>query len=299
MRVFVTGATGFVGSAVVQELIRGGHQVLGLARSDEGARALIAAGAEVHRGDLEDLESLRKGVSVSDGVIHTGFVHDFTRFKEMCELDGRVIEAMGSELAGSDRPLIVTSGIGLLTTPGRLATEQDMPAESSPNPRIVSEMAADAVAAMGVRVSVLRLPPTVHGEGDHGFLPIIIGIAREKGISVYKEQGDNLWPAVHRQDAAILYRLALENISASGVRYHAVAEEGVLFRDIALAVGKGLNIPVASRSAEQTAEHFTWFNHFAGMDCASSALITKEMLGWSPVQASLTEDLDQGHYFKN
>jgi len=298
MRVFVTGATGFVGSAVVQELIRNGHQVLGLARSDDGAGSLIAAGAEVYRGDLRDLDSLKNGAASCEGVIHTGFIHDFTRFKEMCELDGKVIEAIGSELVGSDRPFIVTSGIGLLTTPGRLATEQDMPSDLNPNPRIVSEKAADAVAALGVRVSVLRLPPTVHGEGDHGFLPIIIGISREKGVSVYKERGENRWPAVHRLDAATLYRLALEKVSDCGVRYHAVAEEGILFQDIARAVGKGANIPAESKSSEQTAEHFTWFNHFAGMDCAASSRRTKEMLGWNPVHAGLIEDIELGGYFK-
>lgn len=298
MRVFVTGATGFVGSAVVQELIRGGHQVLGLARSEEGARSLIAAGAEVFRGDLEDPESLREGVAASDGVIHTGFVHDFNRFMEFCALDKQVIETMGAALAGTDRPLIITSGIGLLHTPGRLATEADMPAELSPNPRIATEKAADTVAALGVRVSVVRLPPTVHGEGDHGFLPILIGMAREKGISVYKEEGSNRWPAVHRLDAAVLYRLVLENNGPAGVRYHAVAEEGIRFRDIAGAIGKDLHVPAVGKSAEQAAEHFTWFNHFAGMDCAASARKTKEALGWNPVQKGLMEDLALGHYFK-
>ncbi|MCF2446990.1 SDR family oxidoreductase [Dyadobacter sp. CY345] len=298
MRVFVTGATGFVGSAVVQELIRAGHQVLGLARSEENAKLLTAAGADVHSGNLEDMESLRQGAAAADGVIHTGFVHDFTRFKEVCEIDRRAIEALGSALAGSDKPLIVTSGIGLLTTPGRLSTELDMPAENSQNPRIASEKAADAAAALGVRVSVIRLPPTVHGEGDHGFIPIIIGMAREKGISVYKEEGNNRWPAVHRLDAAILFRLALENSSATCVRYHAVAEEGIMFRDIAEAVGEGLNISVDSKSPEETAEHFTWFNHFAGFDCAASGAKTKEILNWNPVQLGLIADLNQGHYFK-
>lgn len=298
MRVFVTGATGFVGSAVVQELINAGHQVLGLARSEENAKLLIAAGAEVHRGDLEDLESLRKGAADSDGVIHTGFVHDFTRFKEVCEIDRRAIEAIGAELAGSERPFIITSGIGMLTIKGRLATEKDMPDASNPNPRIASEHAADALAADGVCVSVVRLPPTVHGEGDHGFVPILIGIARDKGISVYKEEGQNRWPAVHRLDAAKLFRLALEKANSGTVRYHAVAEEGITFREIAEAIGKGLNIPVAGKSPEQAAEHFTWFTHFAGMDCAASGKQTQEILGWHPVQPGLIEDLDKGDYFK-
>lgn len=298
MRVFVTGATGFVGSAVVQELIRAGHQVLGLARSEEGAQALIAAGAEVHRGDLEDLESLRSGAAASDGVIHTGFIHDFTRFKEMCEVDRRAIEALGAELAGSERPLIITSGIGMLFTPGRLATEEDMPLASSPNPRIASELAADAVAASGVRVSIVRLPPSVHGENDHGFIPILIGMAREKGVSVYKEEGHNRWPAVHRLDAAKLYRLALENATAGAIRYHAVGEEGIKFRDIAEAIGEGLNIRAVSKSPEQAAEHFSWFAHFAGMDCAASGRQTQEKLGWYPEQPGLIEDLDKSGYFK-
>ena len=298
MRVFVTGATGFVGSAVVQELISAGHQVLGLARSEENARSLIAAGAEAHRGDLEDLESLRSGAAASDGVIHTGFVHDFTRFKEVCEIDRRAIAALGEELAGSDRPLIITSGIGMLNTPGRLATEEDIPSASSPNPRVASELEADAVGALGVRVSVVRLPPSVHGENDHGFVPILIGMAREKGVSAYKEEGANRWPAVHRLDAAKLYRLALEKASDGVVRYHAVADEGVAFRTIAESIGQGLGIPVVSKSPEQAAEHFSWFSHFAAMDCAASGRQTREKLGWHPVQFGLIEDLEKGDYFK-
>jgi nucleoside-diphosphate-sugar epimerase len=296
MRVFVTGATGFVGSVVVQELIAAGHQVLGLTRSDEGARLLIAAGAQAHRGDLEDLDSLRRGAAAAEGVIHTGFVHDFSRFKEVCEIDRRAIEAIGAELAGSGRPFIITSGIGLLTTPGRLATEQDMPATPSHNPRVASDEAAEAVAALGVRVSLVRLPPTVHGAGDHGFVPVLIGIAREKGISVYKEEGLNRWPAVHRLDAAKLFRLALEQAPAAITHYHCVAEEGITFGAIAKAIGEGLNVPVVSRSPEEAAGHFGWFAPFAGFNCPASSKQTRETLGWQPVQPGLIDDI-RSNYF--
>jgi len=295
MRVFVTGATGFIGSAVVKELIGAGHQVLGLARTDEAAKALIAAGAEAHRGDLEDLKSLRTGVAATDGVIHTGFIHDFARFKEVCEIDRRAIETMGDALAGSERPLIITSGIGILP-PGKLTTEADMPVPG-PNPRIASEEAADAVADRGVRVSVVRLPPSVHGKGDHGFVPMLIGIAREKGLSVYKGEGLNRWPAVHRLDAARLFRLALEQAPAAGTRFHGVAEEGIAFRDIAAIIGKHLNIPVMSKSPEEADAHFTWFAHFASFNCPASSQHTQESLGWHPVQPRLIADVDSTNYF--
>jgi len=296
MRVFVTGATGFIGSAVVKELIDAGHQVLGLARSDAAAKALEAAGAEVHRGDLEDLESLRKGAEASDGVIHTGFIHDFSRFKEVCETDRKAIEAIGEVLIGSDRPFIVTSGIGLLA-PGKVSTEADMPAPG-PNPRIASDEAVNDLAARGVRVSIVRLPPSVHGEGDHGFIPMLIGIAREKGISVYKEEGLNRWSAVHRLDAARLFKLALEANPAPGTRFHGVGEEGVTFREIAKIIGKRLNIPVVSKSPEEAAAHFTWFAHFAAFDCPSSSKHTQEVLGWHPTHQGLIADIDTDSYFK-
>ncbi len=297
MKVFVTGATGFIGTAIVQELIGAGHQVIGFARSDSAARALIAAGAEVHRGDIEDLESLRSGAAASDGVIHAGFIHDFTRFKEVCEADRLAIEAIGGALAGSDRPFIVTSGTALVS-PGRLATEDIIPVGgSTAHPRIASEEAADAVAALGVRVSVLRLSPSVHGDGDHGFVPMLINIAREKGVSAYIGDGQNRWTAVHRLDAARLYRLALEN-AATGTRFHGVAEEGIAFKDIAEVIGRHLTIPVVSIAPEQAADNFGWFAGFASLDIPASSKATREKLGWHPEYSELITDMEQGSYFK-
>ncbi len=298
MRVFVTGATGFVGSAVVQELVQAGHQVLGLARSDSAAQLLIAAGVEVHRGDLEDLESLRSGVASADGVIHTAFIHDFSRFKEVCEIESHAIKAIGAALAGSNRPLLITSGTALVT-PGRLATEEDVSVFTPDDfPRVATEQAALALAERGVRVSLVRLSPSVHGAGDHGFVPTLIQIARDKGVSAYVGDGANQWTAVHRLDAAHLYRLVLEKGSA-GARYHGVDEQGIAFREIAEVIGRQLNIPVVSKSPEEAADHFGWFTQFAGLDCPASSKLTRERLDWRPVQPSLLTDLGQGSYFKS
>lgn len=294
MRVFVTGASGFVGSAVVKELIGAGHQVLGLARSDASAEALAGMGAEVHRGDLEDIESLKSGARNSDGVIHAGFIHDFARFAEVCEVDKRAIEAIGSVLAGSGRPLIVTSGTALVS-PGTLATEDMRAPDHSHFPRR-SEQAADAVAALGVRTMAIRLSPSVHDDGDHGFIPMLIDIARQKGVSAYIGEGKNRWTGVHRLDAAQLYRLAIEKGTA-GARYHGVAEEGIEFKAIAEMIGKQLNIPVVSKSLEEANEHFGWFTGFAGIDCPASSKITREQLGWNPVHKSLLADMEEGTYF--
>jgi nucleoside-diphosphate-sugar epimerase len=293
MRVFLTGATGFIGSAIVRELIDAGHQVLGLARSDAGAKSLTAAGAQVHRGSLEDLQSLRSGAAAADGVIHTAFIHDFNNYGPAAEADRRAIEMLGTELAGSERPLVVTSGTLLLQRGGPLATEEDQAKSDFPRK---SEDAL-AMVAKGVHSIVLRLPPSVHGDGDHGFVPALINIARQKGVSAYIGDGQNHWPAVHRFDAAHLYRLALEKGSA-GACYHAIADEGVPVLDIANVIGRRLNLPVAAKSPEEAAEHFGWMAHFFAIDSPASSAQTQKQLGWKPTHSSLIADLDGGSYFE-
>jgi nucleoside-diphosphate-sugar epimerase len=290
MRIFLTGATGFIGSAIVPELIHAGHQVLGLTRSDAGAKSLIAAG-----GDLEDLESLRSGAAISDGVIHTAFNHDFSKFAANCEQDRRVIEAMGEVLVGSDRPLLITSGTGMGTTvPGQPATE-DIVNFSHPNPRIASELAGAAVGERGVNVSVVRLPQ-VHDTVKLGLITYAAQLAREKGVSPYIGEGLNRWPAAHVLDVARLYRLALEKHDA-GSRYHAVAEEGISMREISEVIGRGLKVPVVSISPEEAPAHFGWLAMFAGFDMPASSAQTQQRLGWRPTGPGLIEDLNNMRYF--
>jgi nucleoside-diphosphate-sugar epimerase len=293
MRVFVTGATGFIGSAVVPELINAGHQVIGLSRSDAGDESLKKAGAEVHRGELEDLESLRSGAAKADGVIHLGFIHDFSRFAEVCEIDRKAIEALGSALEGTDRPLVITSGTGMGSTgPGEVATE-DYFDPSHPIPR-KTEVAGAAVSARGGNVSVVRLPQ-VHDTVKQGLVTYLIQIARDKGVSAYVGEGKNRWAAGHVLDTARLYRLALEK-AAAGSRYNSVGEEGVSLREIAETIGRALKIPVVSKTPEEAAEHFGFLAMFAGMDMPASSALTQKRLGWTPTGPGLIADLDNMKY---
>jgi nucleoside-diphosphate-sugar epimerase len=298
MKIFVTGATGFVGSAVVAELIRAGHQVIGLARNEEAKEKLKVAGADVHAGDLEDLESLITGAKSADAVIHTGFIHDFSRFQEVCEIDRKAIEAMGNALIGTSRPLIVTSGTLVAGGTGRVFTEQTLPDYAhSQNPRVASELAVDRLAEKGINVAVVRLSPSVHGDGDrHGFVPMLIEMARKGGVSAYIGEGENKWTAVHRLDAAVLFRLALEN-TTPGARFHAVAEEPITLKSIAEAIGSRLGLPVVSKSGQEASEYFTWFEHFASIDGPTSATLTKAQLNWHPSHPTLLQDLQGDVYF--
>jgi nucleoside-diphosphate-sugar epimerase len=296
MRIFVTGATGFIGSAIVPELINAGHQVLGMTRSDEGARALMAAGAQVHRGTLEDLESLSSGAAKADGVIHLAFDHNFSNFAANCEKDRRAIEALGAVLSGSNRPLVITSGTGIgNAVPGQPATEDVFDA-NHPTPRSASEVAGASVAATGVNVSVVRLPQ-VHNTVKQGLITPLIELARKKGISAYVGDGSNRWPAVHVLDAARLYRLALEKQEA-GTRYHAVAEEGVPAKAIAEVIGRGLKVPVVAMSQDEAAAHFGWLAMFIGLDMPASSAQTEERLGWHPNGPGLIADLEQMRWFE-
>jgi nucleoside-diphosphate-sugar epimerase len=296
MHVFVTGATGHIGSAVVNELLEAGHQVTGLARSEQSAAALTAKGAEAHRGDLDDLDSLRNATAAADGVIHLAFRHDFDDFVGAAETDLRAVKAMGEVLAGSDRPLVNTSGTLLLAAvaQGRTATENDA---AEGGPRIDSENATIALAERGVRSSVIRLSPLVHSTLDHhGFAHRLINIARQRGVSAYIGDGTNRWPGVHTLDAAHLYRLALEAAPA-GTRLHGVADEGVPFRDIAAVIGRHLDLPVKSISAEQAYEHFGFLGLFGQLDNPTSSALTQKLLDWHPEGPGLIEDLGEGHYF--
>ncbi len=307
MRIFVTGASGWIGSAVVPELIGAGHQVVGLARSDASAAALTAAGAEVLRGSIDDLDQLQAAAKASDGVIHLAFKHDLAfsgDFQGAADADRRAVEAFGEALAGSDKPLLIASGL-LGVTPGQVATEQDGHGAHAavaafgggPQARWETAEFTLALASRGVRSSIVRLAPTNHGDGDNGFMATLVGIARERGVSGYIGDGNNRWPAVHRLDSARLFRLGLEEVPA-GTTLHAAAEEGVSIREIAEVIGRHLDVPVLSVAPEDAGEHFTWLSGFLGLDAPASSAWTRELLGWQATQPGLIDDLEQGHYFR-
>jgi nucleoside-diphosphate-sugar epimerase len=297
MRVFVTGASGFIGSAVVRELLDAGHDVLGLARSEAAADAVEAAGATVQRGSLADIDGLRRAAEASDGVIHTAYIHDFSQMQNSAQTDRRAVEALGAALEGSGRPLVITTGTALIK-PGHAVTEDDRPGPASaPHPRLGTEQLAIDLAARGVRSAIVRPGASVHGEGDHGFVPILIDIARTKGVSGYIGVGTNRWPAVHRLDAANLYRLALEKAPAGSV-LHAVGDEGVPTREIADVIGRHLGLQTVSVAPEDAAEHFGWLGAFFAVDAPASSALTQERLAWTPAQIGLIEDLEAGHYFQ-
>lgn len=295
MRVFVTGASGWIGSAAVTELLDAGHQVVGLARSQSAAEAVTALGAQVHRGSLDDVASLRAGAAGCDAVVHLGYNHDFSQMEHAAQTDLRAIETLGETLGDSERPFVVASGV-LGLAPGRVSTEQDLP-EPGLHPRSAGIELALSYADRGVRSSSVRFAPTVHGAGDHGFTATLVAIARAKGRSAYIGDGTNRWPAVHRLDAGRLVRLAVEQAPA-GSALHVVAEEGVPTRAIAEAIGAGLGLPVVSIPVDQAGEHFGWLGRFFGMDARASNSYTRELLGWQPAQPGLLEDLGAGHYFQ-
>jgi nucleoside-diphosphate-sugar epimerase len=295
MRIFVTGASGFIGSAVVPELVSAGHHVIGLARSDGSAAAVKKAGAEVLRGDLDDVDTLRAGAAKSDGVVHLAYIHDFSRMEAAAAADRRAIETIGSVLEGSGKPLAIASGmVGL--SPGRRVTERDEPSTKPPvHPRLASTLLAQSFVARGVRTSVVRLAPTVHGPGDHGFVARLVAIAREHGVSGYIGDGSNCWPAVHVRDAASLFRLAIEKAPAGAV-LHGVGDEGVPIRAIAEVIGRHLKLPIVSVASEDAPKHFGWLAMFLAMNTSASNAITREIVGWQPTHAGLLEDLEAGHY---
>jgi nucleoside-diphosphate-sugar epimerase len=296
MRVFVTGASGFIGSAVIPELIKAGHEAVGLARSDAAAAAVQATGAQVLRGSLEDLDVLRAGAEAADGVIHLGFIHDFNNFGHSVEVDRAAIETLGSALAGSNRPFITAAGL-IGAPPGRVMTEHDdFAAPAATSHRLANIEAAVAFAERGVRTSAVRFAPTVHGEGDHGFMKRLVEIAREKGASGYIGDGSNHWPAVHRLDAADLVRRALEKAPA-GSYLHATAEQGVPIRDVAEVIARHLNVAVVSVAPQDAEEHFGWLGRFIGADTQASSELTRELLDWQPTHPGLIDDLEKGHYF--
>jgi nucleoside-diphosphate-sugar epimerase len=295
MRVFVTGASGWIGSATVPQLVNGGHEVVGLARSEASAAAIDATGAAVHRGTLEDLDSLRKGAGDADAVIHLAFIHDFTQMEANAQVDRRAVEAMGAVLEGSDRPLVIASGIGALGG-GGVRSERDTRDVRHPlRARGETEAFALSLADRGVRSSSVRLPPTVHGDGDHGFMATLVTVARDKGVAAYVGDGANRWPAVHRLDAARLFCLALDGAPA-GTALLGVAEEGIALRHVAEVIGHRLGVPVVSIAPEDAIEHFGWLGMLLGVDLPASSAITQELLGWSPVQVGLLGDLE-AHYF--
>jgi nucleoside-diphosphate-sugar epimerase len=293
MRIFLTGATGFVGTAVARELIAAGHQVLGQARSDAAAQTLAQRGIDVHRGDLEDPASFVAGAQACDGVVHTAFIHDFSRFAENMAIEQRAVVAMLDALEGSNKPLIITSGVALLA-PGTVVTEATPAARQG---RGETEHLVLEAAQRGIRTSVVRLPPTTHGDGDHGFTPRLIEIAREKGVAAYISDGANCWAAGHRLDAARIYRLALEKGEPGGV-YHAIGDEGVPTRDIAAVIGRRLGVPVVSKTPEEAGEHFGWLGAFFGLDVRASSALTQAKLRWRPQQPGLIADLDRPAYFE-
>jgi nucleoside-diphosphate-sugar epimerase len=296
MRVFVTGASGWIGSAVLTELLNAGHQVVALARSDNAAATVSARGAEVRRGDLEDLDGLRSAAADSDGVVHLGYNHDFSRMAAAAQTDLAAITAIGETLQETGRPLVIASGVFGIAA-GRPATEDDLP-EAGAHPRVDNARAALAYATRGVRSSVVRFAPTVHGDGDHGFVATLVAIARDKGVSAYIGDGANQWPAVHRADAAALVRLAVEEATPGSV-LHAVAEEGVPAREIAEAIGRGLDLPVRSVPTDQAQEHFGWIGPMFAFDAPASSAVTQQLLGWKPTHPGLIADLDAGHYFRH